>query len=166
MHTQLPDLLPKFIMLVADAERTGNYGMVRPALHALESLGPALEDHLQLLLPALVRLVPPGFPCQRFASRCQLCLQLNPMLRNSGRSGPPPDVRRATLQSMQRLLPRMALAQQASTLLHPMLRLLDGEYDELRKDAVDTICALALAIGTANLAIFVPVIQKVNYRAG
>ena len=30
---------------------------VPAALHALESLGGALEDHLQLLLPALVRLI-------------------------------------------------------------------------------------------------------------
>ena len=40
------------------------------------------------------------------------------------------------MQSMQRLLPRMALAKQASNVIHPMLRLLDGEYDELRRDAV------------------------------
>ena len=40
------------------------------------------------------------------------------------------------MQSMQRLLPRMALAKQASTVMHPMLRLLDGEHDELRRDAV------------------------------
>lgn len=30
----------------------------------------------------------------------------------------------------------MALAKQASNVIHPMLRLLDGEYDELRRDAV------------------------------
>lgn len=34
--------------------------MVEPALASLEALGPALEDHLQLLLPALVRLICPG----------------------------------------------------------------------------------------------------------
>ncbi len=34
--------------------------MVPPALRALEALGPALEAHLQLLLPALVRLICPG----------------------------------------------------------------------------------------------------------
>ena len=36
------------------------YEMVPPALRALEALGPALEAHLQLLLPALVRLICPG----------------------------------------------------------------------------------------------------------
>ena len=36
------------------------YEMVPLALRALEALGPALEAHLQLLLPALVRLICPG----------------------------------------------------------------------------------------------------------
>ena len=33
---------------------------MEPALASLEALGPALESHLQLLLPALVRLICPG----------------------------------------------------------------------------------------------------------
>ena len=56
----LPELLPKFTKLFEDAERSGKYEMVPPALRALEALGPALEAHLQLLLPALVRLICPG----------------------------------------------------------------------------------------------------------
>ena len=53
----LPELLPRFIGLFAEAERSGSYDQVPAALHALEALGGALEDHLQLLLPALVRLI-------------------------------------------------------------------------------------------------------------
>lgn len=53
----LPELLPRFIGLFAEAERSGNYDQVPAALHALEALGGALEDHLQLLLPTLVRLI-------------------------------------------------------------------------------------------------------------
>ena len=33
---------------------------VKGALNALESLGGALEDHLQLMLPAMVKLIFPG----------------------------------------------------------------------------------------------------------
>ncbi len=33
---------------------------VKPALDAIRALGPVLEDHLQLLLPALNRLIVPG----------------------------------------------------------------------------------------------------------
>lgn len=58
----LPDILVRFTQLFQETERDGSSQMVQPALHALEALGPALEDHLQLLLPALMRLVPPGKP--------------------------------------------------------------------------------------------------------
>ena len=49
------ELLPRFVSLLADAERTGVYDMVRPALCCLEALGSAVEEHLHLLLPSLVR---------------------------------------------------------------------------------------------------------------
>ena len=58
----LPDLLPRFAALIAEAERSGNYSPVEPALRALEALGLALEEHLPLVLPALVRLICPGEP--------------------------------------------------------------------------------------------------------
>ncbi len=32
----IPELLPRFVGLFVDAERTGNFAMVRPALTALE----------------------------------------------------------------------------------------------------------------------------------
>ena len=67
MRAYLPDFLPRFIMLFQEAEREGTYQMVQPALTALEALGPALEDHLPLLLPALVRLVPPGMSLSFFS---------------------------------------------------------------------------------------------------
>ena len=60
MRSYLPDLLPKFTKLFEDAGRNSKYEMVPQALRALEALGPALEAHLQLLLPALVRLICPG----------------------------------------------------------------------------------------------------------
>ncbi|KAK9806315.1 hypothetical protein WJX72_010074 [[Myrmecia] bisecta] len=135
MRMYLPDLLPKFVALFAEAERSGVYDMVRPALQALEALGTALEDHLQLLLPALVRLIHPGV------------------------LGTPIDIRRAALQSMRRLLPRMNLAGYASTILHPLIRVLAGAHDETRRDAMDTITALALPLGP-DFAIFAPTIKK------
>ena len=47
--------------------------MVPPALRALEALGPALEAHLQLLLPALVRLICPGATTTAFAVSMCMC---------------------------------------------------------------------------------------------
>lgn len=60
MRAYLPILLPKYIALLGDGERSDNYVLVEPVLVTLESLGPVLEEHLPLLMPALVRLINPG----------------------------------------------------------------------------------------------------------
>lgn len=157
----------------------------------LQALGPSVEEHLHLLLPALVRLISPSV------------------------SVTPLDIRRAVLRSMKRLLPRMQLAGYASAILHPLIKvgtrpghgagcaggpagvhsdtmqtnphcvilplltcdtgamrtfhahhrqmavqvIGEGAPEELRRDALDTICACALALG-GDFTIFVPSIHK------
>lgn len=133
------DLLPKFVSLLADAERTGDYTLIRPALNALRALGPVLEDDLPLLLPALVRLI------------------------DSGTGSTPLAVQEETLSAMQDLLPRMQLAAYASTVLHPLIRVMDGQMDVLRERALDVICSMALALGP-DFAVFIPMIKKVMVR--
>jgi hypothetical protein len=54
----------------------------------------------------------------------------------------------------------MHLAGFSSTVLQPLMKVLDGPSDELRFDALDTICALAMALGQ-DFTIFVPTICKV-----
>ena len=76
-------------------------------------------------------------------------------------SGTPVEIRRAALHSMQRLLPKMPLAGYAAAILHPLMRVLDGAIDELRADAADTICAVALALGP-DFTLFVPSIRRVR----
>lgn len=75
-------------------------------------------------------------------------------------AGSPVEIRRAALVSCRRLLPRMHLAGYSSNILHPLLRVLDGSVDELRTDALDTICSLALALGP-DFPIFAPTVRKV-----
>ena len=96
-----------------------------------------LEDHLQLLLPAMNRLIAP-----------------------SG-SAVPLAIQEETLATMQDLLPRMQLAGYSSAVLHPLIRLLDGPSDELRERALDTICSVSLAIGP-DFAIFAPTVKKAS----
>ena len=71
------------------------------------------------------------------------------------------EIRRAALVSCRRLLPRMHLAGYSASILHPLLRVLDGGVDELRTDALDTICSLALALGP-DFPIFAPTVRKVR----
>jgi len=139
MRQHVPDQLPRFVDLFADAERTGDYSMVRPAMGTLRALGPVLEDHLALLLPALVRLLAPGG------------------------AAVPLRVQEETLATLQDLLPRMQLASYASAVLHPLVRTLDGPNDELREQALDVLCSVALAVGP-DFAVFVPTIKKAMVR--
>jgi FKBP12-rapamycin complex-associated protein len=100
-----------------------------------------LEDHLQLLLPALSRLIAPGG------------------------AGLPQPVQEEALSAMQDLLPRMQLAGFSSAVLHPLIRLLDGPSDALRQRALDTLCSVALAVGP-DFAIFVPTVKKARRGGG
>ena len=59
---------------------------VKPALDAIRALGPILEDHLHMLLPALIRLINPTSTVT------------------------PSVIQEETLAAMQDLLPRMQLA--------------------------------------------------------
>lgn len=72
----------------------------------------------------------------------------------------PVEVRRKGLKSMRRLLPRMQLTGYASSIMHPLIRVIDGANEDLRREALDTVCSLALALGP-DLAIFSTTIQKV-----
>ena len=141
LRPHIPELLPRFVGLLIEAERTCSYDMVKPALAALEALGMALEDQLHLLMPSLMRLVSPAVP------------------------NTPVDIRRAVLRGLRRLLPRMQLAGYSSTIIHPLMKVLDGPYEELRREALDTICAMSLALGP-DFAIFVPTICKVRGQIG
>ena len=61
---------------------------------------------------------------------------------------------------MRRLLPRMQLAGYASSIMHPLIRVIDGANEDLRREALDTVCSLALALGP-DLTIFSTTILKV-----
>lgn len=115
---------------------------VKPALDAIRALGPVLEDHLQLLLPALNRLIVPGgsglplavqvrrLRCS-FELACGMQLQGRPLHQVTRSCFKPAfmplaRVQEETLAAMQDLLPRMQLAGFSSTVLHPLIRLLDG----------------------------------------
>ena len=68
----LPDLLPRMIAVLAAAERSGNFSAVPSVLHALEAFGSAVDEHLHLMLPALVRLFRPGVAPVPTAIRAQV----------------------------------------------------------------------------------------------
>lgn len=135
----LPKILPCCIQVLSDAERSGDYSYVPAILHTLEIFGGTLDEHMHLLLPALVRLFRPDT------------------------SDASVEIRRAAIKTLTKLIPRVQISGHVSALVHPLKLVLDGNIDELRKDAVDAICALAQALGD-DFTIFVPSIRKILQR--
>ena len=133
----LPEILPRVVGVLADAERSGEYEAVPATLRALESFGSAADEHLHLALPALVRLFRP----------------------NVAASVPTP-IRARTLRSLAALLPRAQLSGHASAVAHPLLRVLDGDVDELRAPALAALAAMAHALRD-DFALFVPMTRRV-----
>eukprot|EP00959_Pyramimonas_sp_CCMP1952_P235774 4927009-Pyramimonas_sp.AAC.2 len=52
----MPELLPRIVGALAEAERAGEFETVHHALHALEVFSASVEEHLHLVLPAMVQL--------------------------------------------------------------------------------------------------------------
>ncbi|XP_056160919.1 serine/threonine-protein kinase TOR isoform X2 [Syzygium oleosum] len=131
-RTYLPDILPCCIQVLSDAERCNDYTYVLDILHTLEVFGGTLDEHMHLLLPALIRLF---------------------------KEDAPVDKRRAAIKTLTRLIPRVQVTGHISSLVHHLKLVLDGKIDELRKDAVDALCCLAYALGE-DFTIFIPSIHK------
>ncbi|GMH23702.1 hypothetical protein Nepgr_025545 [Nepenthes gracilis] len=134
----LPNILPCCIQVLSDAERFNDYTYVPDILHTLEVFGGTLDEHMHLLLPALIRL---------FKVDASV------------------EIRRAAIKTLTSLIPRVQVAGYISSLVHHLKLVLDGRNDELRKDAVDAICCLVHALGE-DFAIFIPSIHKLmlNHR--
>ncbi|XP_065870624.1 serine/threonine-protein kinase TOR isoform X2 [Euphorbia lathyris] len=131
-RTHLPVILPCCIQVLSDAERCSDYTYVLDILHTLEVFGGTVDEHMHLLLPALIRL---------FKVDASV------------------DVRRAAIKTLTRLIPRVQVTGHISSLVHHLKLVLDGKNDEIRKDAVDALCCLAHALGE-DFIIFIPSIHK------
>ncbi|XP_051146490.1 serine/threonine-protein kinase TOR isoform X2 [Andrographis paniculata] len=131
-RTHLPFILPSCIQVLSDAERFKDYTYVVDILRTLEVFGGTLDEHMHLLLPALIRI---------FKVDASV------------------EVRRAAIRTLTRLIPRVQVTGHISALVHHLKLVLDGKNDDLRKDAVDALCCLARALGE-DFAIYISSIQK------
>ena len=134
-RTYLPQLLPRIVTILADAERRTDYTYVSHVLHALESFGSSIEDNLHILLPALMRLISPNA------------------------TATPMEIRRTILESLARILKCMKLSGYGSAIIQPLARILSLGPNSLKKTALDTICAAAVSLGE-EFSFFVPSIRK------
>ncbi|KAJ0103481.1 hypothetical protein Patl1_04054 [Pistacia atlantica] len=98
-RTHLPVILPCCIQVLSDAERCNDYTYVLDILHTLEVFGGTLDEHMHLLLPALIRL---------FKVDASV------------------DISRAAIKTLTRLIPRVQVTGHMSALVHHLKLVLDG----------------------------------------
>jgi len=134
-RTYLPQLLPRIVAILADAERRTDYTYVSHVLHAIESFGSSIEDNLHILLPALMRLISPNA------------------------TATPMEIKRSILESLARILKCMKLSGYGSAVVQPLARILSLGPQPLKRTALDTICAAAVSLGE-EFSFFVPSIRK------
>ncbi|KAG0469712.1 hypothetical protein HPP92_016412 [Vanilla planifolia] len=132
-RSYLMDVLPNCIQVLGDAERFNDFSYVPDILHTFEVFGGTLDEHMHLLFPALIRL---------FKVDASI------------------DIRRHAIKTLTKLIPRVQVSGHVSALVHHLKLVLDGNNEELRRDAADALCCLAYAIGE-DFAIFIPSVRKI-----
>uniref|UniRef100_A0A452YXH8 Serine/threonine-protein kinase TOR n=3 Tax=Aegilops tauschii subsp. strangulata TaxID=200361 RepID=A0A452YXH8_AEGTS len=124
-------ILPSCIQVLGDAERCNDYCYVPDILHTLEVFGGNLDEHMHLVAPVLVRLF-----------KVELV-----------------DIRRRAIITLTKLIPKVQVGTHVSALVHHLKLVLDGNNDDLRKEAAEALCSLAHALGE-EFTIFIPSIRK------
>jgi len=66
-----------------------------------------------------------------------------------------------SIQTIAHLSLRVNFSDHASRIVHHLIRVLEGNSNELRQAVMDTLCALVVQLGS-DFAIFVPTINKVR----
>ncbi|GAM16986.1 hypothetical protein SAMD00019534_001610 [Acytostelium subglobosum LB1] len=130
----LPNLIPQMLN-VLHSDRSPKRMPTSKVLRALEVFGTNLDDYLHLVIPAVVKLFE--------------------------QVDTPSQVRALAIQTIGRLCKKLNFSDYASRIIHPLARVLDVDgVNELKDDALQTLCALVYQLGS-DYVIFVPMVRKV-----
>ncbi|KAI8593944.1 armadillo-type protein [Geranomyces variabilis] len=128
----LPTLLPQMLQIF-DADSSERRQPTQKVLHAMITFGSNLEEYLHLVVPVIVKLFE--------------------------RPDVPLHLRKHAIQTIGHLCKKISFSDQASRIIHPLVRVLASPHPELRSAAMDTLCALIYQLGS-DFAIFIPMINK------
>ncbi|KNC98625.1 uncharacterized protein SPPG_06307 [Spizellomyces punctatus DAOM BR117] len=132
----LPTLLPQMLQIF-DADTSERRQPTQKVLHAMITFGSNLEEYLHLVVPVVVKLFEkPDVPVH---------------------------LRKHAIQTIGMLCKKINFADQASRIIHPLVRVLAIPQPELRAAAMDTLCALVYQL-VSDFAIFIPMINKMLVR--
>nr|KAJ3421473.1 phosphatidylinositol kinase- protein kinase tor1 [Polyrhizophydium stewartii] len=132
----LPTLLPQLLQIL-ETDTSEKRTISLRLLKALSLFGTSLEEYLHLIAPAIVRVI----------ERAE-----NPIV-----------LRKQALVLVVQLARKLALLEQASRLIHPLVRTLNLQLPELCPLAVDALCGIARQMGD-DFLIFIPMINKIMAR--
>ncbi|KAI9091315.1 armadillo-type protein [Phlyctochytrium arcticum] len=128
----LPILLPQMLQIF-EADTTEKRQLTQKVLHAMITFGSNLEEYLHLVVPVIVR--------------------------QFEKADAPTHLKRHAIQTIGYLCKKINFTDQASRIIHPLVRVLAIPQPELRLAAMDTLCALIYQL-VNDFAIFVPLINK------
>ncbi|KAL0953824.1 hypothetical protein HGRIS_005004 [Hohenbuehelia grisea] len=129
----LPTILP-LILKVFDGELTDKRINTQIKIFdAFVTFGANIEEYLHLVIPMI--------------------------LRSYERSDASTALRKKAIQTIEALSARVNFSDHASRIIHPLVRVLDQQNNEVRVTAMDTLCAFVYQLGS-DFAIFVSTIQK------
>ncbi|KIK61711.1 hypothetical protein GYMLUDRAFT_42743 [Collybiopsis luxurians FD-317 M1] len=106
-------------------------------LDAFQTFGANIEEYLHLVIPVIVK------SYERLDGTAAL--------------------RKKAIQTIDGLSRRVNFSDHASRIVHPLVRVLDNSNQDVRMAVLDTMCSLAIQLGS-DFAIFVPTINKAVLR--
>ncbi|RKO90751.1 armadillo-type protein, partial [Blyttiomyces helicus] len=128
----LPTLLPQMLQIF-EADVSEKRQPTQKVLHAMVIFGSNLEEYLHLAIPVIVKLFE--------------------------RPDVPLHLRRHAIQTVGELCRKVNFSDQASRIIHPLVRVLATPQPELRLAAMDTITCLVYQL-SSDFVIFIPMISK------
>jgi FKBP12-rapamycin complex-associated protein len=132
-RSYVPSLLPQ-LMHIFDADTTERRQPTARVLHAITVLGRNLEDSLHLVIPAVIRVVE--------------------------NRDVPGDVQKAAVQALGHLCRKVNLAEHATRIVHPLVRVLPSVDAAMRLAVMDALTSLGYQMA-GDFLIFSKLILKV-----
>jgi FKBP12-rapamycin complex-associated protein len=130
----LPTLLPQMLLIFEDDSHEKRLPTQR-LLNALFTFGQSLEEYLHLVIPAVVKV---------FES-----------------NNNPVNVRNFAIQLLGQLCKHLNMRDQASRIVHPLIRSLNSPNPEIKATSMDSLACLAHQMGSEFL-VFTTTIRKVT----
>lgn len=163
------------------AELWGNPALHLPIVSLIEASGKALDAEFRPFLPTILPLILKVFDGDTSEKRMNTQIKIFDSFLTFGsnieeflhlvipiivKSYERPDgtlaLRKRAIQTIDGLSRRVNFSDHASRIIHPLVRVLETQNNELRTAVMDTLCSLVIQLGS-DFAIFVPTINKVSF---